>query len=292
MLLMQQPGGRCVEPLFILALMGPAISRRERYIFACFPHAYGAWHVWTDCVVIRIRYKDFSAGTHDLAGLHGKAEGCARAATVYLLPGLAAWQRRAVIRRLRQEASRGFGPPLPQPQLAVALGVDRVRAAARIVTAIVRLHPAVTLLPGVFVVAMMTLFVIASGERPGIMSGARGGLADTAAVSGSTVRIASAERTRAWMARVTAAEGSGGVDAGGTEVGSGRRALIEQAHGERSAGSPPVAVPARQGAWYFCPPVVAAPSWPPRDGQLACHRPAPRAVPHTAHLPGPLDFAW
>lgn len=163
--------------------------------------------------MIRIRYKDFSAGAHDCAGLHGKAEGGARAVTVYLLPGLTAWQRRAVIRRLRQEASRGFGPPLRQPQLAIAIGVDRVSTAARIMMALVRLHPAVTLLPGAFVAAMVTLFVIAAGERPGITSGTpRGGLAEAAAVSGSTARAESAERTRAWVARVTAAEGSGGVD--------------------------------------------------------------------------------
>jgi hypothetical protein len=209
--------------------------------------------------VIRIRYKDFSAGAHDRAGLHGKAEGCARAATVYLLPGLTAWQRRAVIRRLRQEASRGFGPPLRQPQLAIAIGADRVRTAARIVTAIVRLHPAVTLLPSAFVAAMMTLFVIASGERPGITSGTRGGLAAAAAVSGSTARTESAERARAWVAQVAAVEGSGGVDA---------------------------------GTWSGCPPVVTVTPWPPSVGQLACHRLAARAAPPTAHLPGPLDFAW
>jgi hypothetical protein len=208
--------------------------------------------------VIRIRYRDFSAGAHDRAGLHGKAEGCARAVTVYLLPGLTAWQRRAVIRRLRQEASRGFGPPLRQPQLAIAIGVDRVRTAARIVTALVRLHPAVTLLPGALVAAMVTLFVIAAGERPGITSGTRGGLAEAAAVSGSAARTQSAGRTRAWVAQVTAAEGSGGVNV---------------------------------GAWYACPPVVTATPWP-RDGQLACHRLAPREVLPTAHLPGPLDFAW
>ena len=209
--------------------------------------------------MIRIRYKDFSAGAHDRAGLHGKAEGCARAATVYLLPGLTAWQRRAVIRRLRQEASRGFGPPLRQPQLAIAIGADRVRTAARIVTAIVRLHPAVTLLPSAFVLVMLTLFVIASGERPGITPGTRGGLADAAAVSGSTARTESAERARAWIVQIAAAEGSGGVDAGTS---------------------------------CACPPVVTATPWPPRVGQLACHRLAPRAVPPTAHLPGPLNFAW
>jgi hypothetical protein len=171
-----------------------------------------------DCVVILIRYKDFSTGTHELAGLHGKAEGCARAVTVYLLPGLTAWQRRAVIRRLRQEASRGFGPPLPQPQLAIALGLDRVRTAAKIMTAFVRLHPAVTLLPSAFVAAMITLFVMVPGDRPGITSGTRGGLADATAVSGSTARTVSVERTRARMARVAAAEGPGGIGAGGTEL--------------------------------------------------------------------------
>jgi hypothetical protein len=242
--------------------------------------------------VIRIRYEDFSAGTHDPAGLHGRAEACVRAVTVYLLPGLTVWQRRAVIRRLRQEASRGFGPPLPQPQLALALGFDRVRAATRIVTALVRLHPAVTIVPSALVVAMMTLFVVAAGERPGIASGTRGGLADAAAVSGSTPMTVSAERTRAWMTRARAAGGSGGLDAGRTELDQGQVAFVDQAHGERSAGSPPVAVPARQGAWYVCPQAATGAPLPSRDGQLACRLPAPRAVAPTAHLPGPLDFAW
>jgi hypothetical protein len=242
--------------------------------------------------VIRIRYKDFSTGTHDPAGLHGKVEGYARAVTVYLLPGLTAWQRRAVIRRLRQEAGRGFGPPLPRPQLSVALGLDRVRTAAKIATAMIRLHPAVTLLPGAFVAAMMTLFVIASGDRPGIASGTRDRLADAAAVSGSTARTVSAERARARTTRVTDGEGSDGVDVGGTEFGSGQPVLVKRAHGERPGGRPSIAVPARRGAWYVCPQAVTAAPWPSRDGQLACRRPAPRAVPHTAHVPGPLDFAW
>ena len=126
---------------------------------------------------------------HDGAGLHGRVERCARGVTVCLLPGLTARQRRAVIRRLRQEASRGFGPPLPLPHLAIALGLDRVRMATRIVRAIVRLHPAVTLVPSAFVVAMMTLFVIAAGDRPGLAPGPGRGLADAAAVSGSAARV-------------------------------------------------------------------------------------------------------
>ena len=152
---------------------------------------------------------------------------------MYLLPGLTAWQRRAVIRRLRQEASRGFGPPLPLPQLAIALGLDRVRTAARIVKAIVRLHPAVTLVPGAFVVAMMTLFVIAAGDRHG-MPGPRGGLADAAAASGGTAGTVSAGPGRARMTGAASAEWTGGTAGGGAGLGSGQRVPARQAHGAHS----------------------------------------------------------
>lgn len=127
--------------------------------------------------MIRIRYKDFSAGTHEATWLHGRTVSCANGVTVYFVPGLTSWQRRAVIRRLRQEASRGFGPALPLPQLAVALGLDRLRTAARIAGAIVRLHPTVALLPSGLVAALMTLFVVASAGGSGIAPGLRDGLA-------------------------------------------------------------------------------------------------------------------
>jgi hypothetical protein len=248
--------------------------------------------------VIRIRYKDFSAGTHEVAGLHGRVERCAGGVTVCLLPGLTARQRRSVIRRLRQEASRGFGPPLPAPQLAIALGLDRVRTTAGVIRAIVRLHPAVTLVPGACVVAMMTLFVIAAGDRPGIAPGTGRGLADAAAVSGGVVRVMEPGPSLVRVARAAVAGGTGGTGAGGTGLGSGRRTAASGVHpgpsndkqhgraaGNRQAGT---AVP--QAPWYVCPPALATPR--PRDPQLACRRPAPRTVPHTAHLPGPLDFAW
>ena len=238
----------------------------------------GFWHVWTDCAVIRIRYKDFSAGTHDVTGLHGRVEPCERGVTIYLLPGLTAWQRRAVIRRLRQEASRGFGPALPLPHLVLALGLDRVRMAAGTLRAIVRLHPAVTLVPGAFVVAMVTLFVIACGDRPGMASGTPGALADAAAVSGSVARVGVRPST-ARVTRITAA--------GETGPGPGPRAVTKQAHGQRPKAKPPVRKPARLSAWYVCPHETTAAGPRPRDGQFACH-PAPQ----TAQVPGPLDFAW
>jgi hypothetical protein len=131
--------------------------------------------------VIRIRYRDFSAGRHNTTGLHGMARRGGHGVTVYLVPGLTARERRAVLRRLRQEASRGFGPPLPLLALALALAADRVRAGAGIVASLIRLHPAVTLLPGAVVAAVMALFIVASAGRSAEFTpGPQGGLAVTA----------------------------------------------------------------------------------------------------------------
>jgi hypothetical protein len=105
--------------------------------------------------VIRIRYKSLAPG------LHGKVERRARGVTVYLLPGLTGKQRKAVLRRLRQEASRGCGPGLPLPQLAVALGADWIRTNLKNTAAVIRLHPAGSLLPAAAASVLMTLFVMA-----------------------------------------------------------------------------------------------------------------------------------
>jgi hypothetical protein len=105
--------------------------------------------------MIRVRYKELSPG------LHGKTERSGRGITVYLLPGLTGRQRKAALRRLRQEASRGFGPELRRPDLAVALAADRFRVGVRHTAAVVRLHPAGSLLPAAFAAALMTLFVLA-----------------------------------------------------------------------------------------------------------------------------------
>jgi hypothetical protein len=136
--------------------------------------------------VIRIRYKDFSAGTHEATWLHGRTVSSDRGVTVYLVPGLTTWQRRAVIRRLRQEASRGFGPALPLPQLAIALGLDRLRTAARVAGAIVRLHPTVALLPSSLAAALMALFVVASAGGSGIAPGLQDGLSVPALTQSAT----------------------------------------------------------------------------------------------------------
>jgi hypothetical protein len=244
--------------------------------------------------VIRIRYEDFSAATHDMAGLYGRVEHGTRGVTVCLLPGLTAGQRQAAIRRLRQEASRGFGPALPLPQLAFALGVDQVRTTARVARSIVRLHPAVTLVPSAFVVAMVTLFVLAAGDRSGLAPGTGRGLAD-AAVSRSVARTLGTVPGPVRATRVTADQRTEVTVAGGTRPGSGRSATTpahrspathqRHAQGRRSDRG------YARSAWYVCSPLIATAARP-RDGQLACRRPVPWAVRRTAHRPGPPDLAW
>src|SRR6202044_2097801 len=113
--------------------------------------------------VIRVRRRDFVSGSHSVTGFQGIAERLPRGVTIYLLPGLTGRQRRAVIRRLRQEASRGCGPELPLPQLAIALLLDRVRGALGLAVAALRLHPGTTLLPAALVGVVLALFVLASG---------------------------------------------------------------------------------------------------------------------------------
>jgi hypothetical protein len=271
---------------------GPRDPRAQRQdekgsLLACLPHAYGVWHAWTDCAVIRICYEDFSAGSRDVAGLHGRAERCARGVTVYLLPGLTTGQRRAVIRRLRQEASRGFGPPLPQPQLAIALGLDRIRTAARMARAIIRLHPAATVVPGAFVVAVMTLFVIASADVPDAVSGTGSGLAPAAAVSGGAVRAVTAKPGRARVPLVTVAAGADRSRLGGIGLGAGRRTRAKHAHRKHHA----LRLSVQSGAWYLCQQGAIAPRLWPHPGQPACRSCGRRPAPYTAHFPGPRDLA-
>jgi hypothetical protein len=99
--------------------------------------------------------------------LYGTAKRCPQGVTIYLVPGLTGRQRKAVIRRLRQEASRGCGPELPLPGLLAALAADRVRVAVKLTAAAVRLHPAATLLPtGLVAIAMMMLVLTSAGVKP------------------------------------------------------------------------------------------------------------------------------
>jgi hypothetical protein len=169
--------------------------------------------------VIRVRRRDFVSGSHNVTGFQGIAERFPRGVTIYLLPGLTGRQRRAVIRRLRQEASRGCGPELPLPQLVIALFLDRVRGAIGLALAAVRFHPGVTLLPAAFVAAVMTLFVLTSAgvEAVGV---ARPAL--VAEQSGTGLRSAAGTDVGGLVAM---GGGSKGATAGGlVAVGGGSKA--------------------------------------------------------------------
>lgn len=198
--------------------------------------------------VIRVRRRDFASGSHKVAGLQGIAESVPRGVTIYLLPGLTGRQRRAVIRRLRQEASRGCGPKLPLAQLVLALLLDRMRGALGLAAGAVRLHPGTTMLPAVFIAAVMTLFVLVSA---GVGSGPSGRPALAASQSGtglgSTVRAgasgpapAGGHRARTPAGAMDAsdirpggARSSGvapsGIGPGGQGLGSGRPAARPKA---------------------------------------------------------------
>jgi hypothetical protein len=206
--------------------------------------------------VIRVRRRDFVSGSHDVTGFQGIAERLPHGVTIYLLPGLTSRQRRAVIRRLRQEASRGCGPELPLAQLLIALFLDRLRGALRLAAGAVRLHPGTTLLPAAFVAAVMTLFVLASAGvgavpavRPALAAAQSDpGLRSTVRVGDSLVSIGRAVGVR-----------PSSVGPGGQGLGSGRPA---PATGPRSSGRPRAA-----RVCFGAMPGVAA-----KRSPLACHR--------------------
>jgi hypothetical protein len=216
--------------------------------------------------VIRVRRRDFVSGSHNVTGLQGIAERLPHGVTIYLLPGLTSRQRRAVIRRLRQEASRGCGPELPLAQLLIALFLDRLRGAFRLAAGAVRLHPGTTLLPAAFVAAVMTLFVLASAGmgtvpavRPALAAAQSGpGLRSMVRVGG-LVSIGGAARDRSTGGLATGGIRPSSIGAGGQGLGSGQPAPTT---GPRSKGRPRAA-----RVCFGAMPGVAAGHSP-----LACHR--------------------
>jgi hypothetical protein len=229
--------------------------------------------------VIRVRRRDFVSGSHNVTGFQGIAERLPRGVTIYLLPGLTGRQRRAVIRRLRQEASRGCGPELPLPQLVMALLLDRVRGALGLAVAALRLHPGTTLLPAALVGVVLTLFVLASGgvgpvpaARPALAAAqSTTGPATVASTTGSAPTAAAGVGAGGLVAidggsksAPAGSAGAGGirpssVGAGGRGLGSGQQAPTA---GPRSAGRPRAA-----RVCFGAMPGVAATRSP-----LACHR--------------------
>jgi hypothetical protein len=107
--------------------------------------------------VISIRYS-----SELQPGLHGRVERHGRRTFVYLLPGLTPEQRRAALRRMRQQGRMGISPRLPVVQLAAALVADRVSTAFGQAGAIVRVHPAGSTLPVMVVSVAIASFLVLS----------------------------------------------------------------------------------------------------------------------------------
>ncbi len=211
--------------------------------------------------MIRIRYKDISdisAGTHQETWLHGRTQAVANGVVVYLVPGLTAGQRRAVLRRLRQEGSRGLGPALPLPHLLLAVAADRLWTAARMAGAVIRLHPAEALLPSALIAGLMTLFVAVSAGSPGGMPGAAGQLAQAPGAAGAAPGPAAAWTSPVLVKKATARLGEA--------TGHDRPGPPGQARGQLVAGGPLPGFGQPSG-WYVCSGVVAAPVWFPLIGQ-------------------------
>jgi hypothetical protein len=118
--------------------------------------------------VIFIQYRDLSAG------LHGKAECAGRSTTVYLVPGLTRAQQNAALRRLRQESRMGCGPRLSAVQLALAVVADRIRTGLGQMLAVIRWHPALTVLPTLLVATLAWLFVASMPAHPGALPSSQG----------------------------------------------------------------------------------------------------------------------
>src|SRR5262249_30074202 len=127
-------------------------------------------------------------------------------------------------------------------------------------------HPAVTVLPSVFLVVIGTLFVLAAGARPG--------MAPDSAVTGS---VAGALSPGPQVTRVTVPDGSVATLAGGTGLGSGRSAVTTPAHSRHGKGKH--AHPARSAG--------QGPAWP-----KAKQRAGLPVWLRTAQRPAPPDLAW
>ena len=106
--------------------------------------------------MIKIVYGDLTAG------LNGDAVRRGSGVAVVLVEGLTHQQRKAVLRRLRQAARRSQKPPLPLGPLTLALAVDLLRRWTGNLAAIIRLHPAGTLVPSFGAAALIAAFLMAS----------------------------------------------------------------------------------------------------------------------------------
>lgn len=221
---------------------------------------------------------------HLSPGLHGKAERSARGTTVYLVPGLTGGQRRAALRRLRQEGSRGCGPVLPGADLTVALAADRFRVGLRNTGAVIRHHPAGSLLPTAVAGLLMTLFVLASvSARMSQVPPPAAGGPDPASVQPTMVGWpALAQKSQpgghggAHKAGAGAASWSLTASAGMSTAGGGAGTRRGRKHGTGKTCGPADERSPATGQYGSCAPKARAPKVPAPKTRTPQATPAPR----------------
>ncbi len=157
--------------------------------------------------MIKIRYRD----PNELSpGVHAAAERIGRNTTVYLLSGLTAHERQAALRRLRLSARMGYCPPLPAPQLGLALLADRIRTSVGQTGAVFRSHPAGSAVPVMAVSAGAIVFLLFSTVSIRVLHTAPASVQPAAAGPAPAVTAIAAR-----MPRSSQAPASGGLGRAG-----------------------------------------------------------------------------
>jgi hypothetical protein len=203
-----------------------------------------------DPVVIKVRYRDLEPGINGDAVREGSR------VVVYFVPGLSSRQRKAVLRRLRQAARRGQKPPLPAGQLAFALAVDRARTSVSNVAAIVRLHPAGSIVPMFGLATLIVLFLLTSVSvhiLPGPTHGSRTPPAVGGARSGSFPLPADPGSSRSAIRSSSGSSRAGGIalTAGSSGAGSsasGSSGNSDPSGSGSSGGRTPGSIPVSSGS--------------------------------------------
>jgi len=104
--------------------------------------------------MITIRYADLPEGLHAQAATLGKRT------VIYLRPGLTAEQQRRGLRRARQSARMGYGPRLPAPGVALAVGRHATGRTLADLGSAARRHPLCFLLVSAGFAAMVACYAL------------------------------------------------------------------------------------------------------------------------------------
>ena len=230
--------------------------------------------------MIRIRYSDLPAG------LHARAETQGRSTVIYLLPGLAAADRRAAVRRLRHSGAMGYGPRLPAAGVAAAMVLDRARTLGRNCARSVRMHPYLVLPPTIIAVTAGLAAVLTATTTIAIRPPSGG--APSPGPGASLGVVAPAPAASRPAAHSPGASRSARLDQGASSARPGRPSRSPHASGSPARSSSPSPWPSPSGSAVPSPlPPPSSPAPEPTGTESA--EPSPSASGACLHL-GPLGI--